>query len=508
VIFFTKITHSENTIKFVRRPDLDTQTRINLVVQALANQGIYGARTTIAAQHHISRTFLYQLINMTLLCLHELFSAHRLEVPDQLDLNSTIALLRLEGRVSIAAISEILHKLDYPHNSTGMIGERLKAFGGCLSNTLNVDTECLVFFLSDEIFALSRPILVTIDPVSTAILRIEIAPNRNAITWELHYQALKDNLIMAKGLGSDRAESINKGVQAVFDNLVWCSDHFHEFRDLVKLLATLEKQAYAAIAEEEERFRVFDNAKSESNLQKRLEQYETAQADCNQKIAQYQHVSDMLDLLFPSLYFFDQATGRHHTEQHVKGNLLILMDWLDELQLPKLQQETQSIRNHIDDICACYRQVEEICNELAKTLPEDVLNFMGLAWQHGHQSHQHKGACKKYHVTEQDFLLDVVKSLLDDNAEIQIAQAFEMFDGMVRSSSLIEMVNSQIRPHLNNSKGLITQELLNLIMFYHNHHLYKSGKRKGKAPIEIFTGTKLEGTWLDRLFETIAQSQQ
>jgi hypothetical protein len=448
------------------------------------------------------------MIGLTTLCLHELFSAHRLEtVPDRLGLDSIIALLRLEARASIASISEILHTLGYPHDSTGMVSERLKAFGRCLSNTLNVDTECLVFFLSDEIFALGRPILVTIDPVSTAILRIELAPNRTAKTWELHYQALKDHLIMAKGLGSDRAISINKGLQAVFDNLVWCSDHFHEFNDLVKLLATLEKQAYAAIAEEEERLRVFNNAKSEDNLQKRLEQYEAVQADCNQKIAQYQHVSDILDLLFPSLYFFDQATGRHHKEQHVKSNLLTLMDWLDEIQLPKLQQEAQSIRNHIDDICACYRQVEEICNELAKTLPEDVLNFIGLAWQHDHQSHQHKGACKKYHVAERDFWVDVVISLLDENAESQIEQAFEMFEGMVRSSSLIEMVNSQIRPYLNNCKGLITQELLNLIMFYHNHHLYKSGKRKGKAPIEILTGTKLEGTWLDCLFETIAQSQ-
>ena len=96
---------------------------------------------------------------------------------------------------------------------------------------------------------------------------------------------------------------------------------------------------------------------------------------------------------------------------------------------------------------------------------------------------------------------------MDENAKSQIEQAFESFDGMVRSSSLIEMVNSQIRPHLNNCKGLITQEYLNLIMFYHNHHLYKSGKRKGKAPIEILTGTKLEKTWLDCLFETITQSQ-
>jgi len=78
---------------------------------------------------------------------------------------------------------------------------------------------------------------------------------------------------------------------------------------------------------------------------------------------------------------------------------------------------------------------------------------------------------------------------------------------MVRTSSLIEMVNSQIRPFLNECKGQISQEHLNLIMFYHNHRRYKSGKRKSKAPIELLTKTKLEKNWLELLFETISQTQ-
>jgi len=61
------------------------------------------------------------------------------------------------------------------------------------------------------------------------------------------------------------------------------------------------------------------------------------------------------------------------------------MAWLDECELPKLQGQTQSIRNHIDDIGVCYQQVEEICLELAKTLATETLNIVGLAWQHAHQ---------------------------------------------------------------------------------------------------------------------------
>jgi hypothetical protein len=59
------------------------------------------------------------------------------------------------------------------------------------------------------------------------------------------------------------------------------------------------------------------------------------------------------------------------------------------------------------------------------------------------------------------------------------------------------MVNAFIRPSLNSCKGQVTQEALNLIMFYHNHHRYKGGKRQGKAPIELLTGQSLEAEWVE-----------
>ncbi len=78
---------------------------------------------------------------------------------------------------------------------------------------------------------------------------------------------------------------------------------------------------------------------------------------------------------------------------------------------------------------------------------------------------------------------------------------FEKLDAIIQASSLVELVNSFIRPYLNSSKGQITQETLNLIMFYHNHRRYKSGKRQGKAPIELLTGEALEADWVALLIQ-------
>ncbi len=46
------------------------------------------------------------------------------------------------------------------------------------------------FYLSDEIYSGSRPILITVDAKSLAILKIELAPRRDGEQWQAHWEAL------------------------------------------------------------------------------------------------------------------------------------------------------------------------------------------------------------------------------------------------------------------------------------------------------------------------------
>ena len=62
-----------------------------------------------------------------------------------------------------------------------------------LPNTLeNSDDEVkLVVFLADELFAKNIPILVTVDPISSAILRMELADSRKVEDWKNHWNVYK-----------------------------------------------------------------------------------------------------------------------------------------------------------------------------------------------------------------------------------------------------------------------------------------------------------------------------
>jgi len=80
-------------------------------------------------------------------------------------------------------------------------------------------------------------------------------------------------------------------------------------------------------------------------------------------------------------------------------------------------------------------------------------------------------------------------------------------NNIIQSSSMVENINSILRPYLNNSKNQINQNFLNLFMFYHNHREYSAGKRKGKTPMELLTKTDQKEDWIELLFQTIEKKQ-
>ncbi len=95
-----------------------------------------------------------------------------------------------------------------------------------------------------------------------------------------------------------------------------------------------------------------------------------------------------------------------------------------------------------------------------------------------------------------------------ENEELTIQQAvYSRLEKIVQSSALVECINSILRPYLNTSKNQVTQEMLNLIMHYHNYRRYRDGVRKGKTPMEILTGKEQTKDWLALLLDIIREKK-
>jgi hypothetical protein len=494
-------------MQFTRRPDLDPPTRIHIVMLAWLHQGVYGKMTQIAQAYQISRTFLYQLLLAANLQLEVLFSDEKLLFQkDHQHLEHLLLLLRLEGNCSLLSISAILKALHYYPNAVGFLSQFFHSAGQTLPSTLSMPSKKVVFYLSDEIFAIHAPILVTIDARSTTILNIELASDRSAETWKAHFEALDHHHFVSLGMASDRGLGLVAGYQAACDMALWVADYFHEFRDLFAGLHQLERKADAARTQEYDAARTFAHAKSEANLAKRLQQYDTAQDVCAQAMARYDHLAMLLHLLREALHVCTPH-GRLRTQENVRSKLLLLFDMIQEIDCAAIATTLTPIRQHLDALVVPFKQAESIAAALRVVVPHDALDMLVLAWHHDHFISQSGARHKEYHQRERAFWLACAAGLLGDAFDALKALVFDKLDSIVRASSLVEMVNGLIRPYLRSCKGQITQEALNLIMFYHNHRRYKSGKRQGKAPIELLTGEPLEAPWWELLHQHLHPAQ-
>ena len=150
-----------------------------------------------------------------------------------------------------------------------------------------------------------------------------------------------------------------------------------------------------------------------------------------------------------------------------------------------------------------YQRAEEGYQGLIQRYPRDVVEVCVCGWQLKRQSTNSKDyGIRKRLAQEAEFYNDYAASLLPEHVEALRKEVAETLDAEVRSSSLVENVNSALRPLLATCRGQVDQELLELFAYVHNHRRFRRGKRAGKAPIEILTGKEMEKTWLESLLET------
>src|SRR5713101_5589859 len=289
-------------MKFMRRPDIDTVARVQIAVQAFLGLGVYGEITRIANGYRVSRLFVYKLVwqLLTLYAL-EVRAASSVQAL-RTEVDRHILLLRLEGYCSLESISQIIRQLGLPFSSVGYISQRLTAYAQALPHE-ELTGARIVFLLCDEIFTRGQPILLTIEPRSLAILKIELVENREAETWKQHWDALAAaGLLEQQTVVSDQGPGLVKGCTLM--GLTHPPDVFHLLRPLAMCGERFYRKALAAIAREYERGSV-TIGRSEAVITKRRKAYEAAKAEAEAQIARYDNFCYLWTALRHALELFD-----------------------------------------------------------------------------------------------------------------------------------------------------------------------------------------------------------
>jgi len=497
---------------FIRRTDLTPQIRLYIACTALMAQvnSTWGKLTELSRQYMISRTFVYMLIDMLEESSWVIFGDNQATpAADEKKLAFYYMLsLRLEGRCSIESISILMKRYEKKLSSVGSISHYLSLFGSLLPHTQSTDeTTQMVIFLSDEIFSKSLPILVTVEPISSAILKIELADTRKAEDWKKHWRCLEKNGYYATYLVSDEGIGICTAHEEALPDIMRQPDTYHAIAHRLGLwVHYLESATCKAIEEEDKCRKKLDSAKSDEVIKKRANKYVMQKRDTIEKIDRYEDYHFLYLCLIEELKIFD-TSGNLRNRKKAEGNINTALDLLETLKIVKLTKTINKIRRTMPDLLNYFDIAQSIVSDL-KTLSidEDGLSALCIAWEWRKGVIKSKNAkARHYRIMQEKFYLELAACYLQDDFDSIKAQVYMKLDQIVQSSAMVECINSIIRPYLNNSKNHVTQEMLNLIMFYHNHRRYIDGKRKGRTPFEILTGKDQVKDWLELIFDIVEQ---
>ena len=506
-----------NTIKpvrFKRRVDLTQEIRLFIAIAALnANMhGEWGKITELSRTFNISRTFVYMLMNAMLSVSELLFGEYRIIPSTDLQKFSfeLMLALRLEGQCAIERISAIMKQFGMQNASVGFISQTLKQVGALLPNTAKTENNelKLVIFLSDEIFSKQKPILITVEPISSAILRIELADGRKAENWKHHWKCLENNGYYTAYLVCDEGKGLCTAKDEALPDAVRQPDTYHAIAHRLGLwVDRLEKAACNAIKEEYGCYDKLDSARSDVVIDKRIDEYEIARTNAEKKIELFDSFCYLYNCLIAEERVFGED-GQLRERMEAENNIEACLDLIESLENEKLNKQVKKVRRILPELLNYFDVAAEVVQRLKKSTDIDhqALEALFLAWQWKKSAIKSKEAPRtRYSKGKERFWLEYAQGYLKENDEDVKEHVYSELDTIVQSSALVECINSIIRPYLNTSKNHVSQETLNLIMFYHNHRRYKAGKRKGKTPMELLTGKQQQEDWNNLLLDQIRE---
>ena len=417
---------------------------------------------------------------------------------------------RMVGKSSIVAISELMKYDDFEYSSVGSVSQSLSAIGALLPSVqlVSFDKKEEITVVLDEIFIGVTPILISVEPKSSVILNIELKEDRKKDTWVEHIEKIEstsnvDIINMATDNGTGLRSAINE------KNIPWQPDTYHAIAHrLGKWVHILEQKAYKRIAIEYERRRVISSAKTTKIINARRYKYNKACKSTIDAIELYENFLYLYTHIIKELQPF-HSDGKLRDRVSSKANIEIALQLIKSLENGQINTQIASIERIFPELLNYFDEAKraiERCKKLG--IDSEIITILSLAWQWNKaEIKAKKEERRKSAKAEYLFYIEYAKDSLGDTFEELKIAVFDELDNIIQASSMVENINSILRPYLNQSKNQITQEFLNLFAFYHNHRRYKAGKRKGKTPMEMLTGKRQNKDWVEILTDFIETAE-
>jgi hypothetical protein len=485
----------ETTPVFCRAKAMEPKQRQELALQALAGTEPI---SRLAAEHEVSRKFVYQQRARAGDALHEAFSEEEADPERVLFylpvtkawLEQAILGLTLICHSSLRGVSEFCRDLLDCPVSVGKVHNVLQGtVAQARSCNRQQDLSKVRIGAHDEIFQSGRPVLVGADVQSTYCYLLSLEEHRDGDTWGLRLLELQDQGFSPQATIGDAGSGWRAG-QALAMPAVPCrGDVFHALQLLQPLVTFLENRAYESIATRShlERKKAKCRRRGQRTQGISLQVTRARQAE-TQAIALAADVALLADWVRRDIL---SLAGPDHATRCALYDFVVGELRLREPLCPhRIGPVVRALSNQRDDLLAFAVQLDRDLAALAgqfqlppATLREafntETLDVDQAArWPHE--------AALRARLGERFFA-------------VRVAVA-ELAEQTVRASSVIENLNSRLRSYFFLRRHL-GPDYLDLLQFFLNHRRFLRSERVeriGKSPAELLTGQP-HPHWLEML---------
>ena len=479
-----------------QRDNITLESRIHIVTTILSQPKQYGLVSHLAGEYNLSRQSIYTMLHRSRQGLAENLrprppgrvAAAPARIIHKGHLDRAIVTLTVAAHASLEGVQGCLAEMFQLHRSKGYISGVLdRAAVGARAFLEQLGPPGPLRADLDEIFSGSSPHLVAIDHDSMLILSLERSHSRDSTAWGVTLLDQQARGVVLSEAASDGALGIAGGLKEAGLGCVHVGDLFHVERDLMRVAGQLEKAAYVAL-EQAERARLAAaeaQAKHPRRGPKRQPKVPLAEAlaQSRQAIERYDAYCYLVSVVRETLEPLDGRSGKPHSSAVSRKELAAVVALLKEWGDQRVAKVAKRLDRAIDGLVIYQDQLAKQLAPWIAQLGEAVTALVCWGWRHR----------KGLGLTTPGALEGAFPLAYRD----AIKAVWAALDGAHRASSLVECINSLLRPHLLVHRGA-EQGLLDLLACYYNHRVFSRGKRRGQSPLQL-AGLADAGDWLSAI---------
>jgi hypothetical protein len=475
---------------------LEPSKRLTIGLQALAKKR---SITDLADDFDVSRKFVYQQASTARDALEEAFASDAI-TDDQVlfHLPVTKAWLR-QASLGLALICHSSYRgiiefwrdfFDF-HMSVGTVHNILRnAVDKARPYNLRQNLANVRIPALDELFQTRRPVLVGSDVASTYCFLLSLEEHRDADTWAIRLLELQERGLAPDAAIADFGPGLRAGLKLAMPGVLCRGDVFHALHEVTPLVTYLENRAYEAVAarhkleHKRNTIKTKQGCRTDSLNQKARYAYQA-------EIKAIALADDVAVLARWLNYDIFAVSGLPYADRCALFDFIVAeLKARQHLCPHRIGPVCTLLQNYRDELLAFAAQLDRDLGALAEEfqvsidLVRKLLDLQALderqpqRWQ--------KEAALRQKLRDRFFNL---------NDKVQ-----DVADQAVRASSVIENLNSRLRPYFSLRRQLGPDYLV-LLQFFLNHRRFlrsEHPERVNKSPAELLSGES-HPHWLEML---------